>query len=118
MPDYGIFVGFGAAVRGREAKSLELFNEAMQYYARLEEGGTIDSFEAVLLEPHGGDLGGFFLLRGDRDKLSHLRQETEFQRITVRASLIVEGLGVIGATLGDSMGEAMGLFQEAIGELT
>ena len=62
MPDYGIFVGFGTPVRGREAKSLEVFNEALQWYAQLEQEGTIESFEAVFLEPHGGDLGGFILL--------------------------------------------------------
>ena len=70
MPEYGIFVGFGSPVRGREAKSLEVFNEALHWYAKLEQEGTIESFEAVFLEPHGGDLSGFMLLRGDREKLS------------------------------------------------
>ena len=118
MPDYGIFVGFGPPARGREAKSLEVFNEAMQYYARLEQEGTIESFEAVFLEPHGGDLGGFFLLRGEREKLSRLKTSTEFERLTLRASLVVDHIGTIGATLGDSMGEAMGIFQEAVQDLT
>jgi len=117
MPDYGIFVGFGIPVRGREAKSLEVFNEALQYYARLEQEGTIDSFEAVFLEPHGGDLGGFILLRGDRAKLSLVRTDREFERLTTRANLVVEHVGVTGATLGDGMGEAMGMFQDAVGEL-
>ena len=118
MPDYGIFVGFGTPVRGREAKSLEVFNEALQWYAQLEQEGTIESFEAVFLEPHGGDLGGFILLRGDREKLSKLRSSAEFERQTTRANLVVDGIGTIGATLGDGIGEAMGMFQDAIRDLT
>jgi hypothetical protein len=117
MPDYGIFVGFGAPTRGREAKSLEVFNEALQYYARLEQEGKIGSFEAVFLEPHGGDLGGFILLRGDRAKLSQLRASAEFERMTTRASLVVDRIGITGATLGDGMGESMGMFQDAIRDL-
>lgn len=118
MANYGLFIGFGSAVRGREAKSLERFNEAMQYYARLQQEGTIESWEAALLEPHGGDLGGFFLLRGDMDKLSHLRVDTEFMRLTVRASLIVDNIGVVGALIGDSLNEAVATFPEAIAEVT
>lgn len=33
----------------------------------------IESFEAVILEPHGGDLAGFILIRGSQDKLAQLR---------------------------------------------
>jgi hypothetical protein len=118
MADYGIFVGFGAPVRGREAKSLEVFNEAMQYYSGLEQAGTIESWEAVILEPHGGDLGGFFLVRGDEDKLNHLRSHQEFRRLTTRAGLITEDLGVVGAALGDGLPAQIGMFQDATAELT
>ena len=118
MANYGLFIGFGVPVRGREAKSLERFNEAMQYYTRLQQEGTIESWEAALLEPHGGDLGGFFLIRGDMEKISRLRVDTEFMRLTTRASLIVDSIGVVGALIGDSLNEAVVTFQEAIGELT
>ncbi len=118
MADYGIFIGFGTPVRGREAKSLEVFNEAMQYYTRLQQEGTIESFEAAFLEPHGGDLGGFILLRGERRKLGQLRVDAEFERLTTRADLVVERIGIVGATLGDGMAQSIGVFQDAISELT
>jgi hypothetical protein len=118
MADYGIFVGFGAPARGREAKSLEVFNEAIQYYGGLEQQGVIESFESVFLEPHGGDLGGFFLLRGDRGRLSQLRATPEFERLTTRASFVVDNIGITGAVLGDGMAQSIGMFQEAIDELT
>ena len=117
MANSGIFVGFGEPVRGRETKSLELFNETMQYYSRLQEEGTIESWEVAFLEPHGGDLNGFFLLKGDSDKLAHLRQDAEFTRQTIRAGTIVERLGVVGAWLGEGLSEVVNAYQEAVGEL-
>ena len=59
MADSGLFIGFGAPVRGRERQAIKVFNEAFEYYSRLQQDGEIDSFEPVLLQPHGGELGGF-----------------------------------------------------------
>jgi hypothetical protein len=117
MADAGLFVGWGAPVRGREAKGLEVFTEALAYYGRLQQEGVIEGFETALLEPHGGDLHGFILLRGSEEKLAQLRVDDEFVRLSIRASLIVEGLGVTGVTLGDGLGQAIGTYQEAISEL-
>ena len=38
MADAGLFIGWGAPVRGREAKGLEVFTEALAYYGRLQAG--------------------------------------------------------------------------------
>lgn len=114
MADYGLFIGFGTPVRGREAKSLDGFNDAMQYYARLQQDGRIESFEAVILEPHGGDLGGFILLRGERQSLSQVRVDEEFERLTTRADLLVDDIGIIGASLGDGLARALSMYQEEV----
>ena len=45
-------------------QAIKVFNEVFEYYSRLQQEGQIESFEPVLLEAHGGELGGFFLLRG------------------------------------------------------
>jgi hypothetical protein len=37
MADAGLFVGWGEVVRGREAQSLDLFNEFLGYLAGLDE---------------------------------------------------------------------------------
>jgi hypothetical protein len=37
MADAGLFIGWGAPVRGREAKGLEVFTEALAYYGRLQQ---------------------------------------------------------------------------------
>ncbi len=69
MAGEALFLGWGPVVRGREQTAFKVFQETIEYYGRLQQEGKIDSFEPVLIAPHGGDLGGFVLLRGERGKL-------------------------------------------------
>lgn len=117
MADSGLFIGFGAPVRGRERQAINVFNEAFEYYSRLQKEGEIESFEPVLLEPHGGELDGFFLLRGNRDKLARVRGSEEFERLTARAQLIVENLGTVSAFLGERLMSQMAVFNGQVEEL-
>ena len=98
-----LFIGWGSTVRGREQKALEVFQEAVHYYARLQQQGEIQSFEPVALEPHGGDLAGFFLIKGDADTLARVRAGDEFIALNTRAQLVVENFGVAGAFVGDGL---------------
>jgi hypothetical protein len=118
MADSGLFVGFGLPVRGRERQAIKVFNEAFEYYSRLQQDGQIESFEPVLLEPHGGELGGFFLLRGDKDTLARVRGSEEFERLTARAQLITENLGIVSALLGERLMSEMSVFSQQVEELT
>jgi hypothetical protein len=118
MADSGLFLGFGLPVRGRERQAIQVFNETFEYYSRLQQEGEIESFEPVLLEPHGGELGGFFLLRGDKDKLAHIRSSEEFERLVARAQLIAENIGVVSAFLGERLMSEMSVFSQQVEELT
>jgi hypothetical protein len=118
MADFGLFIGFGYPVRGRERQAVKVFNEAMEYYVRLQQQGDIESFESVFLEPHGGELSGFTLVRGDRDKLARIRTSDEFVRLSIRAGLIVEQFGVVGADLGERIGTQMRVYNEQVEDLT
>ena len=117
MADAALFIGWGEVVRGREMKALQVFNETQQYYTRLQQAGTIESFEAVLLNPHGGDLAGFILIRGDQAKLDALRATEEFQKNQTRASLIAANVGVITAAIGASLATGMATYAQAVQEL-
>jgi hypothetical protein len=112
MAESGLFIGWGAVVRGREGQALEVFNEFMQYYADLQRRKEIESFEPVLLEQHGGDLTGFILLKGDTDRIAKLRTDPEFQKRTLRAALYVDDLGVVGAITGAGVSRIMQDFAE------
>lgn len=118
MADSGLFIGFGTPVRGRERQAIKVFNEAFEYYSRLQQEGEIESFEPVLFQPHGGELDGFFLVRGDQEKLARIRSSEEFERVTVRAQLIVENLGIVDAALGERLLSQMGVFGAQVEELT
>ena len=117
MADAGLFIGFGNPVRGRESQAVELFNETLAWYGSLQEEGEIESFEPVFLEPHGGDLGGFFLIRGDAEKLATLRVSDEFTQFTIKASLCVDNIGVVGADLAGRLQKQMSFYTEQIGAI-
>ena len=118
MTDAGIFIGWGKATPGREEEATQVFNEAIAYYTRLQEEGVIESWEPVMLEAHGGDLAGFFLLRGEQVKLAQLRTTEEFQHLSLRASLFVESLGVVGAVFGERVVKEMSYYGEQVAALT
>jgi hypothetical protein len=117
MADAAIFIGWGNPVRGREQQSLEVFSESMTYWGQLQQEGAIEDVQAYLLEPHGGDLAGFAVLRGDPAKLAELHASEDFQRLVARAGLIVENLGVVRATSGDALTAQMGVYQAQVAEL-
>lgn len=117
MANAALFIGYGPVVPGRARQSLQVFNEAIQYYGRLQEQGQIESFEPVYLEPHGGDLSGFILLRGDRDQLNSVRYTDEFLRLTSRASLVVHNVGIVSAFIGEEQARLFQDFQTQAAEL-
>lgn len=109
MANAALFIGYGATIPGHARQALQVFGEAMQYYGRLQQQGQIESFEPVFLEPHGGDLEGFILLRGDRDKLNAARYSEEFLRLTNRATLVVQRVGIVSGFIGEEQNR---LFQD------
>jgi hypothetical protein len=117
MAGEALFLGWGPVVRGREQLALQVFQETLDYYGKLQQEGRIESFEPVLIAPHGGDLGGFILVRGERSRLDEIRSSDEFERQVVRAGTVVDNVGVINANTGEALGQTMGRFQSVSQEL-
>jgi hypothetical protein len=117
MAGDALFLGWGPVVRGRELKSLEVFQEALEYYGQLQQQGRLDSFEPVFLAPHGGELGGFVLARGERKALDEIVSSPEFLRITTRAAAVVDDVGVIQAYTGEALAQQLAVFRTASEEL-
>lgn len=117
MADEALFLGWGEVVRGRERKAVEVFNESVQYYGQLQQEGRLESVEGWFLGPHGGDLQGFFLLRGEREQLDEIERSPEFERLQARVSMIVDRSGTVHAYTGDSLMRLMGQFEEATADL-
>lgn len=109
-----IFVGWNRPVPGREQSSAQLFQEFSQYVAGLQQSGAIDSFETVLLSLHGGDLNGFFLIRGDADQLNSLRATEEWMVYEIRSGLNLEGAGTVLGVNNEGVMEWMNLWMKSI----
>lgn len=118
MADSILFIGWSTPVRGRERQSLTVFQESVSYWGKLQSDGKIESFDVALLAPHGGDLNGFAILRGEGEKLDEVRRDEEFQRLLTRANLIVEGLGAVPGVTGDELAAQMSRGQAQLDELT
>lgn len=117
MAGEALFLGWGQVVRGREQFALQVFQEAVGYCGKLQEEGQIERFDAYLLDPHGGDLAGFFLLHGERSALDAVKSSAGFRRLLVRAGSVIDNLGLVGAHTGDALGQQMALFGEIAQEL-
>ncbi len=68
----------------------------------------------MLLDPHGGDLNGFFLIRGDSAKLDALMASGEWETHTIRGLLHLDGSGAVRGVTGDGVGKRMKLWTEQI----
>jgi len=117
MAEATLFIGWGAVIPGRERQAVEVFGQTLQYYERLRRDGEITSVDPCLLEPHGGDLAGFIVIRGDRDRLTHLRYTPEFLHNVNRAQLVVGNVGVVTGYVGEELQRVISDFESQIGEL-
>jgi hypothetical protein len=114
MTDRMLFLGWGQVVRGREERALEVFNESMDLYGRMEHDGRIARFDVALLEPHAGELAGYIALHGSATQLSAVRHDEEFRRLQVDVSLIVDDLRVIDGFDGPGVAEQMTMYADAV----
>ena len=98
-----LFVGWNRAVVGREKMAMQLYQKSLEYYTKLKEEGKIESFEPVLLSAHGGDLNGFWLIKGNAQKLGEIREDRIFGDLIIEAGFCLEGFGVVGGFVGEGL---------------
>jgi hypothetical protein len=109
-----IFFGWNRSVPGREQFSGDHFQEFVGYLGGLAEAGTIDSFDIVFLDAHGGDMNGFFLIRGATANLDALQSSTEWAKHMTRATLHLQGSGAVRGVTGDTVMERMELWRLSV----
>ena len=113
MADRVLFIGWSTPVRGREERGLEVFNESIGLYGRMQQDGRIEKFDVVLLGP-SGDLNGYIELHGSAEQLAAVREDEEFQRTTIEASLIVDGLRLIDGITNEEIARQMELYRQSL----
>ena len=110
MSTHVVFFGWNRSIPSREKTSAAHFQEFIGYLGELQKRGTIQSFDTVFLDAHGGDLNGFILLRGESGKLDQMIASTEWVTHTTRAQMHLEGVGVTRGVSGDLVTERMNLW--------
>jgi hypothetical protein len=112
--DSVVFVGWNKVYPGKEKEALEAFNSSVGFWMKQVQQGNAESFEPVLLERHGGDLNGFFLVRGNATKLNAILQTEEWRDLITRADLYVDGIGVITGFAGEGVMREMARWTKLI----
>ena len=109
-----LLFGWNRSIPGREKVSGAHFDEFVKYLGGLQQKGSIQGFDVVFLDPHGGDLNGFFLVRAESTKLDALLSTNEWIAHITRASLHLQGAGVIRGATGDEVMKRMALWTSSI----
>ncbi len=114
MSSNALFFAWNRSIPGRERLSADHFSQMVQYLIGQQQNGSIQSFETVLLDSHGGDMNGFFLIRGESAKLDALVSSTEWVTHMTRALLHLEGSGAVRGVTGESIATRMELWSKSI----
>jgi len=114
MGSNALFFAWNRSVPGRESISGAHFEEFVGYLTGLQEGGTIESFDIVLLNSHGGDLNGFFLIQGEPAALSAVMSGEEWMTHMTRAAMHLEGSGSVRGVTGEEVGARMAMWNSLI----
>lgn len=109
MADAATFVGWGQLLVGHEREALNVFHSATEYLEELRDEGAISSFEWFLLEPHGGDLAGFLVLKFGHGANGDLCMRPDFQKLVKRAEAVAESVGVVNANTVKAVAAQFGL---------
>ena len=112
MADRVLFIGWNRAVVGREKQAMQLFQKYMEYFTKLKKEGRIESYEPVLLSAHGGDLNGFWLLKGSAQKFAEIRQDSAFGDLIIEAGYCLEGFGVVLGYIGEDLTNLLSRFSK------
>lgn len=114
MANHALVIGWNKAVPGQEKRALEGFQRSMSFWGKQLVERNIEAFEPFFLSSHGGDLNGFMLIKGEREKLQKIRWSDEFREIEFDAVQYLEGLGVNEAVCGDGVAPAMALYMKTL----
>jgi hypothetical protein len=109
-----VMFAWNRAIPGRERTSAEHFAEFLQYLGGLQAKGSIQAFDPVFLDAHGGDMNGFFLIRGDTAKLQEVVASEAWVTHVTRATLHLEGAGVVRGVTGDLLMQRMALWTKLL----
>jgi hypothetical protein len=103
----GLFIGWKQGFLGREDFAIGLLHEATQFFTKLQGAREIGSFDVVMLHPYGGDLNGFFLVRGAAEQIDALSRHEGYHSIVGKAMFCLDGFRTIPTLSGAGISTAL-----------
>jgi hypothetical protein len=116
MADRVLMFSWGTPVRGREERALEVFDESLGMYGRMQGDGRIESFDVTLLDPNG-IMSGYAELHGSQNQLDAVAASDDFRRLIADASLIVDDVCLLRGVTGQGVTDQIGIFREAVSKV-
>jgi hypothetical protein len=116
MADRVLFTSWGTVVRGREERALEVFNEILGFYGRMQQEGRVESIDVALLRPTPG-VRGYITVHGSAAQLDALQEDDEFMGHMVDAELIVEDFAVCEGFADEGVARQLAIYQEALARI-
>lgn len=116
MAERVLFISWDETVHGREERALEVFNETLGLYGRMQQQGKIESFNTVLLDPNA-KLDGYIELRGSAEQIAKVRTDDEFRRGIADAAMVTHGLTVIDGACDKGVEKEIGIYQQALAKV-
>ncbi len=96
--DAALVTTWGQTVRGREAKSLEVFMDFMTFWSKQAADGKCSESE-VFFAVDGSN--GMAIIRGKTDVLGEITESEEYDKLLSKGQMVVEDLKVHWYLTGD-----------------
>ena len=116
MADRVLFISWGTVVRGREERALEVFNDVLGFYGRLQQEGRIESIDVVLLAPALG-VRGYIAVHGSGAQLGALREDEEYMRVMVDSELVVDDFNIVEGYANEGVARQIAIYQSQIAKV-
>ena len=101
-------------IPGREKQALNVYNEAMQYWAGLQQEEKIERFDVTVLAFSGGDVAGLLVVRGTAEQIGSVRRSEEYQQYLARGQLVASHVSIASAYVDEGLAQFMGWYQKVI----
>jgi hypothetical protein len=112
--DAALVITFGSAVRGREAKSLDVFTEVLTFLGKQAADGRCSQPEPYFATDASN---GMIIVRGMTDGLAEITESEEYDKLLAKSQMVVEDLKIHWYLTGEEIERGTRIFAEAGSEL-
>jgi hypothetical protein len=103
-----LFIGWNRPIVGRESEAWKfMMGDGQALLGKFQKQGFFEKTERIGLTAHGGSMNFFMLLYGERAKLDELRRTDEFERFSIKMSMMFDGYAVVPGVNAEGMDKVM-----------